>query len=258
VTDLAAAAADAGAAGAPAPGFGTLSEVQARSKPIKASLKVCEPTGSPRKPGSVVDEIPFLFNPKDYSLSMSASWKHEPAKKPKPPEFTGNQPRSLTFEMFLDRSEEEAEAAKDVSKDVAKLFSCLAPTQKTLSQNKPSPPFVEFTWGATRFVGYVKSVNATFTLFRPDGKPVRATAKVAIDEFTLEVPRQNPTSGGLTHRRSHEVVEGDTLASIAYAEYDKPTAWRAIATANGIDDPMRLAAGTRLAVPPASEAKAMQ
>ena len=37
------------------------------------------------------------------------------------------------------------------------------------------------------------------------------------------------------------VVAGDTLASIAYAEYGDPTMWRPLAAFNGIDDPLRLA-----------------
>ena len=49
------------------------------------------------------------------------------------------------------------------------------------------------------------------------------------------------------------MVAGDSLASIAYREYGAPAYWRALAEANGIDDPLRLRPGTRLLVPPAEE-----
>jgi nucleoid-associated protein YgaU len=39
------------------------------------------------------------------------------------------------------------------------------------------------------------------------------------------------------------VVAGDSLASIAYREYGDPTMWRPLAAFNGIDDPLRAAAG---------------
>ena len=42
---------------------------------------------------------------------------------------------------------------------------------------------------------------------------------------------------------------GDSLASVAYAEYGDPTAWRAVARFNGIDDPLRCRPGTRLLLP---------
>jgi nucleoid-associated protein YgaU len=51
----------------------------------------------------------------------------------------------------------------------------------------------------------------------------------------------------------HRVVTGDTLALLAWREYGDPAAWRDIARANGIDDPMRLAPGTELLLPAAEE-----
>jgi nucleoid-associated protein YgaU len=65
--------------------------------------------------------------------------------------------------------------------------------------------------------------------------------------------RQNPTSGRDTVRRAHTLVEGDSLASVAYAEYGDPAAWRAVARFNGVDDPMRCAPGTRLLLPSPEE-----
>jgi nucleoid-associated protein YgaU len=47
----------------------------------------------------------------------------------------------------------------------------------------------------------------------------------------------------------HVLVEGDTLAGIAYNEYGNPSLWRAVAAANGIDDPMRLRSGTSVLLP---------
>ena len=60
---------------------------------------------------------------------------------------------------------------------------------------------------------------------------------------------QNPTTVGLAGLASHVVRDGDTLQSIAFAHYRDPTRWRAIAEANGIDDPMRLRRGAQLTIP---------
>jgi nucleoid-associated protein YgaU len=51
------------------------------------------------------------------------------------------------------------------------------------------------------------------------------------------------------------VVAGDSLPSVAHAEYGDPRYWRAIAAANGIDDPARVQPGTHLLLPSPSEAK---
>ena len=71
------------------------------------------------------------------------------------------------------------------------------------------------------------------------------------------IPSTNPTSGAITTRRTRTAVEGDTLQSIAFQEYDDPNRWRALAEVNKIDDPMRLKAGTVLAVPEWREAESL-
>lgn len=65
-----------------------------------------------------------------------------------------------------------------------------------------------------------------------------------------ETWRQNPTSGGLTARRAHHMIDGDSLASVAYAEYGDPALWRHVAAYNGIDDPLRIPRGSTLLLPP--------
>ena len=54
-------------------------------------------------------------------------------------------------------------------------------------------------------------------------------------------------------RRVHRLVAGETLASVAYAEYGDPTQWRPLAAYNGIDDPMRLRPGATLMLPTPEE-----
>ncbi len=49
------------------------------------------------------------------------------------------------------------------------------------------------------------------------------------------------------------MVAGDSLPSLAWREYGNATQWRAIAEANGIDDPMRLRPGTELLLPLADD-----
>ena len=45
------------------------------------------------------------------------------------------------------------------------------------------------------------------------------------------------------------VKGGETLAQIAAEHYQDPRQWRRIAEANGIDNPLALAAGTKLRIP---------
>jgi phage tail protein X len=235
-----------------APGGGPSS----RAKLEHAYLQMHEPSsdGSLSNPGAQIGKIDFQFNPKELSLAKSAKWTRPSGrgnKKSGPPQYNGPQPSKLTLEMFFDASDTQDNS---VVTRVEQLFSCCVPTDSSFQQNKGSPPWVLFRWGGlTGFLSYVSSVSVKYTLFTSSGTPVRATCSVTLEELSGDAPRQNPTSGGLVPRRVHVTVEGDTLAGIAYKEYGRAALWRAVAEANGIDDPMRIRPGTRLLLPSQSE-----
>ncbi|HEX2300555.1 MAG TPA: LysM peptidoglycan-binding domain-containing protein, partial [Pseudonocardiaceae bacterium] len=181
-------------------------------------------------------------------------WDKKPAKGAKKsgvPQFLGAEPAKMSVEMFLDATREMNDS---VVKAVEKLFSCCVPAAGTTEKQLPSPPWVRFHWGPiTGFPGHLKSVSVKYTLFTPSGLPVRAVCTVQIEELGGETGKQNPTSGALAARSVRTVVDGDSLASVAYQEYGDPTRWRVLAEANGIDDPMRIPAGRPLLVPALEE-----
>jgi hypothetical protein len=205
-------------------------------------------------PGPPCGRIEFQFNPKELSLSKSASWKRSPAKGAKsagPPEYQGPQPSKLTVEMFFDASDTQDTS---VVKAVERLFSCCVPTSETRQQQLASPPWVVFHWGGlTGFPAYLSQVQAKYSLFSTSGVPIRALCQVTMEEISGDVPKQNPTSGSLAARRIYQVHAGDSMPRVAWREYGDPASWRAIAELNGVDDPMRLRAGQQLLLPDADE-----
>lgn len=219
-----------------------------RESVLKASISILEPKAG----GSMneLDHIEFPFNPKEWSITHGAEWKTETTKKgTPPPEFKGPKPATASVEIFLDESDRDG---GDISTTVDRLKTLVAPDPSSVSGNKPSAPHVLFEWGeAIRFKGYVESVAVKYTMFRGQGRPIRGTVTVAMKEFPETAARQNPTSGGVPGHRTHRVVAGDSLASVAYREYGDPNAWRRLADANDIDDPLRVRDGTVLRVPPA-------
>ncbi|MGH3910214.1 MAG: LysM peptidoglycan-binding domain-containing protein [Pseudonocardiaceae bacterium] len=213
------------------------------------------PSGTTDAAGAPTGEkIEFQFNPKELTLTKTAKWKREAAKGAKKsgvPEFLGAEPAKMSVEMFLDATRNMDDS---VVKAVEKLISCCVPTDSTRQQQKASPPWVRFQWGAvTGFPAHIKTVTAKYTLFTPSGTPVRAVCTVQLEEMGGETGGQNPTSGALAARAVRTVVEGDSLPSVAYREYGDPTKWRALAEANDIDDPMRLPVGRALLVPALEE-----
>ena len=206
-------------------------------------------------------ELKFRFNPKEYSIQKSATWNrptNKSAKSSTRPEFGGVQPQSLSMELFFDDWENED---ADLLDDIKTLLGWLKPTEESINKKKPQPQILKLQWGSnhslSEFKGFLKSVSVKYTMFKPEGKPVRATANIALEEVPDEPKGTNPTSGSLAGRRTYVVSAGDSLHSVAYAEYGDPALWRALAVFNRIDDPLRVTPGMRLLLPSADEATAM-
>jgi nucleoid-associated protein YgaU len=204
--------------------------------------------GSPTVGGSK-GKIAFQFNPKEVSITKSAKWERKPAKGKKAgyTEFSGAEPCKMTLELFFDAT---TNGAVDVVQSVDDLFACCVPPDGGKQGEKSVPNLVVFHWGAvTSFAAFVSQVSAKYTRFSADGVPIRAVCTVNLEEIDVTIPKQNPTSGTPNADTLHTMVAGDTLALVAYQEYGDPLLWRALADYNGIDDPMRIAHGTRVLLP---------
>ena len=141
-------------------------------------------------------------------------------------------------------------------KRVEKLFSCctshtgVAEAEQGVTAVGPVP----LGRADRASLSYIASVQVKYTLFTAAGVPVRATCTVTLEEIAGDPPKQNPTSGGLVPRRVHVLIEGDTLAGIAYNEYGDavPVAGgRGRQPASTI--PMRLRPGTSVLLPAVNE-----
>ncbi len=228
---------------------------------VRATLTIHEPpVGGSTTPGGIIKTFGFDFNPAQLSLTRRAQWKATPAQIERDgslPEFMGAEPREMSVEIFLDSSDEPT--SNTVLKKVESLLDCCEVTTKSIAAKQPSPPWVVFQWGSfstARFTAYVSSVEANYTLFGTTGVPIRATCRLQLHEIPSKTKGQNPTSGALTAQRVHRVVAGDSLQSLAWREYGDAAAWRSIAEANDIDDPVHLPTGVELVLPAAEEVRA--
>lgn len=198
-------------------------------------------------PRAPLDPVEFQFNPKEMSIQKASRWERRSAPKAKssaPPEFTGSDPCKLSLELFFDATDT---FDSSVVGRVEQVFGCLV---RDPADPRSWPPLVQLEWGpVTSFLGYVSSVQATYTLFAPNGMPVRATCSVTIEEMPQSSDKQNPTSGTYAVHSEHTLLQGESLPGLAHREYGDPALWRVLAAFNDIDDPMRLRPGTTIVVP---------
>jgi hypothetical protein len=117
-------------------------------------------------------------------------------------------------------------------------------------------PVLLFSWGihgprGANLPVTLERVTVEYQRFDPLGLPVWAKFSLTLVEYTPPKQRTNPTSGGVPGRATHTLSQGENVVQIANRAYGSPNAWRAVAEANGIDDPLRVKPGRTLALPPA-------
>lgn len=225
-----------------------------QDKMVRACLEYyAPPTSSAGEPRKLAGEtIALQFNPAELTLVKGASWSRHlvrSAVSTATPEFTGSHPRVLTLHVLLDGTDKGG----SVDARITKLLKWCAPTEDSIEADRPSPPWLVFRWGkfeSVSFLSYLRTVEAVYSLFSPQGSPERATCTLVLEEIGLGQRRQNPTSGSPDSRHVHTVIAGDTLPSIVHRHLGAPPAeWREIAECNGIDDPTRMRVGQRLVLP---------
>ncbi len=204
--------------------------------------------------------VKCMFNPTDYAFSKHNNWTAGQSKgfNLAQYEFGSGQPTVLQMQLFFD-TYSNVKSASSTPKDVRKEFTGsvwnmmrIDPALASMSNTQGRPPIVSFQWGSTwTFKAVITDLSERFTLFLPDGTPVRSTLDVTFQQIQDEnwYPATNPSSGGSGGERVWVVNDGDTLAWIAYQEYGDTSLWRLIADANKLSRVRRLTPGMVLEIP---------
>jgi nucleoid-associated protein YgaU len=197
--------------------------------------------------------VECMFNPKEYTFTKQNTWKAGDTKGSNVPpiEFEKGQPATLQLNLLFDTYQARADVREKYTDAIWRLMQ-VDETKKDKKNKKGRPPRVRFQWGKTwSFDAVITKISQKFTLFLPNGTPVRATLDVTFQQIKDEslYPRQNPTSGGIETVRLWTVQDGDTLAWIAYKEWGDPQEWRRIADRNHLTQVRRLRPGTVLEIP---------
>ena len=199
------------------------------------------------------ETVPCLFRPKEYTFKKTNQWQSTTVSGSNVPrlEFSGGGSMTLDMELFFDTYELMQDVRKLYTDKIWKLM--MINTSNKDKGNRGWPPQCEFRWGhAWSFKAVITKINQTFTMFLPDGTPVRSTMTVTFKQVAEEgvYPGQNPTTVSKPGYKTRQVKEGETLGWIAFEEYGDSNHWRYLADINKLDDPMALTPGQVLAIAP--------
>lgn len=123
--------------------------------------------------------------------------------------------------------------------------------------NIHSPRFLQLVWGTLLFRCRLSELSISYTLFKPDGTPLRARADATFISYTNEVTlakQARKSSPDLTHVLT--VRAGDTLPLMCWQVYGDSAWYARVARANGLAGFRDLVVGTQLVFPPLADAPA--
>ena len=134
------------------------------------------------------------FNPNEYSISKTNEWTIQPIVGSSLPtaQFGGGRSRQLSLDLLF-----HADPDGDVTPVTDRLFAMMEVDSSLASgnRNQARPPTLTFSWGTyTSFDAVARSLSVQFTLFRPDGTPIRALAKLELVQVAKDpsTPRGTP------------------------------------------------------------------
>jgi len=191
------------------------------------------------------------FNPENITIDKQVTWKRRPniGDDASPPIFAGGEPLTLSLQDLLFDTTDKGTDVRNEYKMLTEL-AMINKNTKDPKTGQSAPPSCRFQWGSfLAFKAVIESVSQTFTLFKPDGTPLRAKLTVSVREVPDPPGLQNPTSRSEA-RKIWVVQEGQRLDWIAYQEYGDSAQWRYIAETNYLDNPLAIYSGQVLKLMP--------
>ncbi|MBB6250765.1 CIS tube protein [Nitrospirillum iridis] len=205
----------------------------------------------------VGDPYTVWINPASYRYKYSIYYNDRQAQGSNgaSPDFNRSGPDSVAFELVFDATgvvpspvAGQADAPADGITSMVNGFKALV---LKFNGNIHSPNYVMLSWGMLQFGCRLQSMDINYTLFRPDGTPLRARMSVSFLGFTSEsqlAKQANKRSPDMTHIVT--VVAGDSLPTLCKRIYGSSLHYLRVAEFNKLNTFKQLIPGTQLLFPP--------
>lgn len=219
----------------------------------KAKLIELKHDWSAKDPDGI--EMVVQFNPETLKVTYSNQVVPPQGKAsqdgPAAFQFVGTGTTKLSLQLWFDVSGQDDETENPVI-DVRNLTKNVAYFMTPKAEGKHMViPAVRFLWGSFSFDGVMDSLDESLEYFSREGIPLRASMSFGLTQQKIEAftgaegtaaspggAAPTPGTQPLTAARQGESVQAMTARGPAGAD------WKAVATANGIENPRFLQPGT--------------
>jgi hypothetical protein len=189
-----------------------------------------------------------MFNPASYSRKYEVQYKEEQGDGSTGSNlpFSHIKPQIYQFELIFDGTGIAARAT-EVSAEIEMFLQVTGRLHGELHR----PYFLRICWGDMIVACVLKSADINYTMFKPDGLPLRAKVNATFEEViddALRVAGNRKSSPDVIHQR--RVKTGDSLPLLCKEIYGNHLLYAGIAGHNGLDNFRKLAEDAMIEFPP--------
>ncbi|CAD0009107.1 CIS tube protein [Flavobacterium salmonis] len=192
----------------------------------------------------------FMINPDTIKIQKSIEYNEQqaPATSSASQKYKSTPSDKLSFEIIIDCT--GIVDAKRI--DMAQEIEALETIIYTYNGKIHRPNFVKVQWGQNiTFNGVLDSIDISYTLFKPDGNPLRAKISLAFSQYIS--PKSvtmidAPQSLDLTHIVN--VTEGMSLPQLCLQTWDDDSLYIQVAQFNNLNKFRNLKGIDKLIFPP--------
>jgi contractile injection system tube protein len=204
-----------------------------------------------------VGEFTVFINPAKYTHAYKVLYNDVQAQGSSgvAPSFNRTKSDKVTFELVFDGTGVVPSPLPGVvpftGDGVAEQLEAFKKLCFTYNGNIHSPNYLKLVWGTLLFKSVLDTLSVAYTLFKPDGTPLRARATATFLGYNDEVElalKARKSSPDLSHLVT--VKGGDTLPLLCDSVYGGSRYYVQVARANGLTGFRRLAVGSTLLLPP--------
>jgi len=196
--------------------------------------------------------VAVMINPEEYTHSHSVNYdsKDQPSGSGgQTIKYNITEAETITFKLLYDATGvlTSPNPCPDLTVEISKLKNVVYKYNGAIH----SPNYLMLSWGTLLFKCRLTSLELNYTMFKPNGNPLRAKINLSfkgfIDPNTLNLALQKE-SPDLSHMVT--VMAGDSLPVLCYKIYGNSAYYMAVAVHNKLADFRDIQPGDKLLFPP--------
>lgn len=191
-----------------------------------------------------------MLNPDNIKWDRSVEYNEQQAPDTSSPsqKYKSTPTEKLSFDIVIDCTGIVDATRTNMKTEITALETIMYTYNGTIHR----PNFVKITWGQDiTFGGVLTSFNVSYTLFRPDGSPLRAKVSLAFSEYvspSTVAQQDGQSSPDITHMV--DVVQGMNLPQMCEKVWRDYSYYVPVARFNDLNKFRNLKGISRLIFPP--------